>query len=69
MTFFYLNEKLNIEQTKRVSSSERMFEKLWKSFFESISIAERESYERQRRHLPLRFRENMSEFMQSGEKM
>lgn len=58
------NEKLNIEETRRISDSERVFSKLWKGFFESISIGERESYDRQRQHLPLRFRPNMSEFQE-----
>ena len=31
-------------------------------FFENISIRERESYEMQRQHLPLHFREHMTEF-------
>ena len=33
-------------------------------FFENISIEERESYQRQRQHLPIRFRGNMVEFVQ-----
>lgn len=62
-----LDEKLNIEQAERVSSSERVFSKLWKGFFESVSIKERESYDRQRQRLPFRYRENMSEFLQNKE--
>ena len=35
-----------------------------RAFFENISIEERESYQRQRQHLPIRFRGNMVEFVQ-----
>lgn len=62
-----LNEKLNIEETKKQSASERTYSKLWKCFFESISIEARESYERQRQHLPLRYRENLPEFLQNSD--
>lgn len=38
------------------------YAKLWKTFFHSISIKERENYVCQRGHLPLRFRTYMTEF-------
>ena len=38
------------------------YEALWKAFFHSISIRERENYVCQRSHLPLRYRPYMTEF-------
>lgn len=38
------------------------YENLWKIFFKSIAIKERENYKLQRNMLPIRFRENMTEF-------
>ncbi len=60
--FLVWNENWNSEKIKRVSYAENMYSGLWKNFFESISIEERESYRRQQQHLPIRFRENMVEF-------
>lgn len=57
-----LNQKIDIENAKKISRKEAVYVKLWKNFFESISIKERESYERQRQHLPLRYRGHMTEF-------
>ncbi len=62
--FLVWNEKLNKEKVKRVSLAENTYSAFWKGFFESISIEERESYHRQRQHLPIRFRDNMVEFTQ-----
>ena len=53
---------INLEAIKHVSHEEAMYEKLWKGFFGSISIKERESYERQRQHLPLQYRKYVTEF-------
>lgn len=55
---------LNREMTERVSKSELEIEQLWKRFFESISIKERENPNCQRTHLPYRFRSDMTEFVQ-----
>jgi len=44
------------------SESEEEIQKLWKGFFHTISIEERESYARQRQHLPIWYRKNMVEF-------
>ena len=55
-------ECLNREETKKISKAEAEFEKLWKGFFQSISIKERENPVCQRTHLPLRFRQDMTEF-------
>ncbi len=56
------DEELNEEVVKRFSAAEAVYVKLWKEFFKSISIRERESYERQRQHLPLRYRTHVVEF-------
>lgn len=56
------NFQLNQEMTENVSADEREMERLWKGFFESISIKERENPVCQRAHLPLRFRGDMTEF-------
>lgn len=43
-------------------SKQKEYEALWKTFYESISIKERENWKLQRNNLPLRFRGNMTEF-------
>lgn len=53
---------INLDAIKQVSNKEAMYVNLWKGFFENISIKERESYERQRQHLPLRYRKYVTEF-------
>lgn len=57
-----INEELDVEQLTKLSYGETMFSELWKSFFEHISIKERENYRLQRQNLPIRFRKNMTEF-------
>lgn len=57
-----LDEELNREMVTNVSDRELTFARLWKGFFESIAIKERESYERQRQHLPLHYRTHVTEF-------
>jgi len=44
------------------SENELLMRKSWKAFFETISIKERENYERQRGKVPLWIREDMVEF-------
>ena len=58
-----LDEEPNHEMIKNISEKERTFVHLWKGFFDSIAIKERESYERQRQHLPLRYRTHVTEFL------
>lgn len=55
-------ERLNWEETQKISKAEAEFERLWKGFFQSISIKERENPICQRTHLPLHFRQDMTEF-------
>ena len=49
-----------------VSEQEKIYEKLWKGFCETISISEREDKKAQAQHLPFRFRPYMTEFVQGG---
>lgn len=44
------------------STDESSYASLWKAFFKSISIRERENPRCQRNMLPIRFRDNMTEF-------
>lgn len=53
---------VNLNTIAQVSNEEAKYVKLWKGFFESISIKERESYERQRQHMPLHYRKYVTEF-------
>lgn len=55
-------EELDREAASRISEQEKEYESLWKGFFQSVSIAERENPQLQRTHLPLRYREEMPEF-------
>ena len=55
-------EDLDIEKTKRVSEKEQEFSKLWKNFCDTIAIEERENPRCQMQHLPLWYRDNMTEF-------
>lgn len=57
-------EGADMERLNRISEEEREIQKLWKGFFQSISIKERENHARQRQHLPLWYRKNMVEFEQ-----
>lgn len=55
-------ETLDQGAAGRVSEGEICYQELWKGFFDSISIRERENYRCQRNHLPLRYRPDMTEF-------
>ena len=57
-----VDEELNERAAERIGSKEYLYVNLWKNFFRSISIRERESYERQRNNLPLHYRKHMTEF-------
>lgn len=45
-----------------LSDDENEYRKLWKCFFDTIEIKERHNERCQKTHLPLRYRENMTEF-------
>lgn len=47
---------------KELSEKEEEYERLWKGFFQSVSIRERENPRCQKNHLPLRYRDEMPEF-------
>lgn len=55
-------ETPDVDAVKQTSEGEKNYACLWKEFFESISIRERENPKCQRNHLPLRFRGDMAEF-------
>lgn len=57
-------EEIKLEATNRVSARELEYAKLWKGFFKTISIKERENPVCQRNHLPIRYRKDMTEFHQ-----
>ena len=58
--------ELGQDLTKKGEASEHdsVYTKLWKVFFESIAIKERENKKLQRQNLPIYFREHMTEFKQ-----
>lgn len=56
------NTKACEELLLQYSKEEECFSKLWRGFTTSISIKERENRRCQLGHLPLRYRENMTEF-------
>ena len=57
-------ESLNRKAAGMISEKELKYERLWKVFFESITIKEREYPKCQQNHLPLRYREGMLEMFQ-----
>ena len=57
-------EQIDEKLITNCSAKETMYVKLWKGFFDSIAIKERESYERQRQHLPLHYRKYVTEFQE-----
>ena len=59
-------EELNPETAGRISEAEGEFERLWKGFCSSISIKERENLAWLRSHLPMHFRQDMTEFCDSS---
>ena len=56
-------ECLNREEAEKVSKAEAEFERLWQGFFQTIAIKERENPICQRTHLPIHFRQDMTEFL------
>lgn len=56
-------EELDKEVTYRISKEQKKYECLWKGFFESVSIKERENPKLQQTHLPKRYRREMTEFL------
>lgn len=61
--WFYTGaEFLDMDKIKKITEKEESIGSMWKAFFSSISIKERENKGLQRNNLPLRFRSNMPEF-------
>ena len=58
--------ELNTEAASRVSEGEKKYECLWKGFFESVSIRERENPKLQQTHLPKRYRREMTDFCENS---
>ncbi len=55
-------EMLNMDAASRVTEEQRKYEELWRGFFNSIAIKERENPRLQQTHLPKRYRREMTEF-------
>lgn len=54
--------ELDQDRVREVSGLEDQYRELWLTFFDHISIKERENYKLQRNNLPLRFRNDITEF-------
>lgn len=61
--FLVSGKEIDVEKIQNVSEEERKFVRLWKGVVDSISIKERENLKLQRQHLPLKYRQNIVEFM------
>jgi len=60
--FYTDGSMLDVDRIKNVSEREESIDSMWKAFFRTISIKERENKNLQRNNLPIRFRSNMTEF-------
>ncbi len=54
--------ELDQEVTGQITEVQREYEKLWKGFFQTISIQERENLKCQQTHMPVRYRKSVTEF-------
>lgn len=54
--------EIDQEKLEEITVKEDDYRDLWKAFFEHIAIKERENFKLQRNNLPLRFRQDMTEF-------
>ncbi|MDD5937069.1 MAG: TIGR03915 family putative DNA repair protein [Clostridiales bacterium] len=55
-----------VEQLLSLAESQQDYEQLWRTFFDSIAIKERENYACQRNHVALHYRKYMTEFMKKN---
>lgn len=55
---------VNHERFSKISEKEQVYVQLWKGFVESIAIKERANPKCQMSHLPLKYRPNMTEFIE-----
>ena len=62
-------ELFNERAAENISEEERKYEFLWKRFFHSVSIKERENPKCQQAHLPFRYRGEMTEFSCAEDKI
>ena len=62
-------ELFNERAAENISEEERKYEFLWKRFFHSVSIKERENPKCQQAHLPFRYRGEMTEFSYAADKI
>ena len=60
--FFTDTKLLNIEEYSNVTEKEQSVTDMWKAFFTSVSIKERENKDLQKNNLPFHFRSSMTEF-------
>ncbi len=58
----YLSEE-EVERLVTMSETQQDYELLWRTFFHSIAIKERENYALQRNHVALHYRKYMTEFI------
>ena len=58
----YIIEQVRSNAKVDCSKDEELFQELWKAFFSSISIKERENKNLQRNLMPLHFRKHITEF-------
>ena len=54
--------ELDQEVAGQITEAQREYEKLWKGFFQTISIQERENLKCQQTHMPVRYRKSVTEF-------
>ena len=52
-----------------ISAEEQCLQSLWRQFYDTIAIKERYNPRCQRTHMPLRYRDNMTEFQTVVQKM
>ncbi|MCI8836306.1 MAG: DNA metabolism protein [Ruminococcus sp.] len=63
---YVVGEELNWKEVEKCSLAEEQFKNLWKVFFEAIAIQERKNPICQRTHLPIHFRQDMTEFQKKS---
>lgn len=64
----YLKEEDIVKLNLDLSDDENLFEELWKSFFKTVSIKERENRKCQMNHMPKKYWKNMLEMSDNYEK-
>lgn len=62
-------DTIDLSRFEQYSEKEEKFTSLWKTFFDSVAIKERKNLKLQQNNLPKRFRNNMTEFNDSQNKL